>query len=85
MAYKAKGSLQFLLDLINMKLLPEKTFHPGKKSAEKNRYYHFKRVAYIVELTQDKYMLCDESPLTREFLTTYTWCYYRCPINPCPY
>ena len=75
MSYKSKGSLQFLLDLINMELTPNKTFHPGKKIADKNRYYHFKRVAYIVELTQGKFMICDESPLTRELLTEYTWYY----------
>jgi hypothetical protein len=72
-----KGTLAWALGMINMKLSPNKTLHNGKKNEQKNRYYHFKNTAYIIELTQNKYMICDESPKTRFMLKNYIWCYTK--------
>ena len=71
------GDLQYSLDLIGADLIEGKPLHPGKKNISKNRFYLFKDIAYIVELTQDRWMVCCDSPTTRRLLRLHTFCYNK--------
>ncbi len=53
----------------------DKRFRPGKKYADKNRYYYYNELYYIIELTQNKWMICSDNRETRQLLRDYAWCY----------
>lgn len=46
----------------------DKILHKGKRRADKNRYFKYRGQYYIVKLTQDKWMIMDDSDLTRDLL-----------------
>lgn len=56
----------------------DKILHKGKRKEEKNRYYKYRGQYYIVELTKDKWMIMDDSDLTRDLLEDHT---FYCGIN----
>jgi hypothetical protein len=51
----------------------DKRFKDGKKHKHKNRYYFYENQYYIVELTQGKYMICEDSKKTRQLLRLHCW------------
>jgi hypothetical protein len=53
--------------------LAERRLRPGKKKADKNQYYWFEGLYYIVKLTQDKWMIAEDCRKTRKLLRTYSW------------
>ena len=53
----------------------DKRLRSGKKYDDKNRYYYYNELYYIVELTQGKWMICSDNRETRRLLRDYAWCY----------
>jgi hypothetical protein len=45
----------------------------GRKVFNKNKYYYYENLYYIVELTNDKYMICSDDEKTRQLLSDYCW------------
>jgi hypothetical protein len=56
----------------------DKRLRPGKKRENKNRYYYYNDLYYIVELTQGKWMICSDNRDTRRLLRDYCWHYSGC-------
>ena len=51
----------------------DKRLRSGKKYDDKNRYYYYNELYYIVELTQGKWMICSDNRETRQLLRNYCW------------
>ena len=52
----------------------DKILHKGRRRANKNRYFKYRGEYYIVKLTKDKWMIMDDSDLTRELLEDHVFC-----------
>ncbi len=68
------ATLNEIENLLNIEI-GETRLRPGKKKYNKNRYYYYHELYYIVELTQGKYMICSDNRETRQLLRDYCWCY----------
>jgi hypothetical protein len=53
----------------------DKRLKDGKKRSNKNRYYFYENQYYIVQLTQGKYMICEDCKTTRRLLRLNCWRY----------
>ena len=67
----------------------ERWLRDGKKDPNKNKYYYYEGQYYIVQLTQNKFMICEDCNKTRQLLRLYNWCvdsigYGRASINGIP-
>jgi hypothetical protein len=69
------AELNEILEHLNVDLPEGKRLRKGKKHENKNRYYYFRDFCYIVKLTQDKWMILDDSKKSRELLRKHFWCY----------
>ena len=65
-------SLAEIENFLNIELT-DRRLRPGKKQENKNRFYWFENQYYIVELTQNKWMLCSDNRETRQLLRNYFW------------
>jgi hypothetical protein len=52
----------------------ERWLRDGKKDPNKNKYYYYEGQYYIVQLTQNKWMICEDCNKTRLLLRLYSWC-----------
>ena len=62
----------------------ERWLRDGKKKPNKNKYYWYEGQYYIVQLTQNKFMICEDCNTTRRLLRLHCWCfgeYARTRIN----
>ena len=74
------GSLQEIETLLNIEI-GDKTLRPGKKNVYKNKFYYFAEMYYIVQLTQDKWMICSDNRETRQLLRNHCWFYSSRYVN----
>ena len=51
----------------------DKRLRAGKKKENKNRYYYYNELYYIIELTQGKWMICSDNNETRQLLRDNCW------------
>ena len=51
----------------------ERWLRDGKKKPNKNKYYWYEGQYYIVQLTQNKFMICEDCNKTRRLLRLYSW------------
>ena len=51
----------------------DKRLRSGKKYDDKNKYYYYNELYCIVELTQDKWMICSDTRETRQLLRDHSW------------
>ena len=65
-------SLAEIENFLNIELT-DRRLRPGKKQENKNRFYWFENQYYIVELTQNKWMLCSDNRETRQLLRSHCW------------
>jgi hypothetical protein len=68
------ATLNEIEHLLNIEVA-DRRLRPGKKRENKNRYYYYENMYYIVELTQGKWMICSDNRETRQLLRDYAWCY----------
>ena len=66
------ASLAEIESLLNIEI-GDKRLKDGKKKANKNRYYYYEQSYYIVELTQGKWMICEDCRTTRKLLRKHYW------------
>ena len=66
------ATLQEIQDLLDIEI-GDKRLRPGKRIPEKNRYYYYENSYYIVELTQGKWVICEDCRTTRKLLRKYSW------------
>jgi hypothetical protein len=52
----------------------DKILYKGRRRANKNRYIKYRGQYYIIKLTKDKWMIMDDSDLTRELLEDHVFC-----------
>ena len=50
-----------------------KRLREGKKKKNKNKYFYFRNQFYVVELTQDKWMIASDDDTTRRLLRDHVW------------
>jgi hypothetical protein len=55
----------------------DKRLRAGKKYEDKNKYYYYNELYYIVELTQGKWMICSDNRETRRLLRDYCWRFHQ--------
>ena len=67
------GSLHEIECLLDIEI-GDRKLNPGKKKPNKNRYYYYSDRYYIIELTQDKWMICSDNRETRVLLRNHCWC-----------
>ena len=70
------ATLNEIENMLNIEI-GDKRFRPGKKNPDKNRYYYYNELYYIVELTRDKYMICSDDNKTRQLLTNHSWAFHH--------
>jgi hypothetical protein len=70
------ASLAEIENFLNIELT-DRRLRPGKKQESKNRFYWFENQYYIVELTQNKWMICSDNRETRQLLRNYCWYYHH--------
>jgi hypothetical protein len=68
------ASLSDIESFLNIEI-GDKHLKDGKKYKDKNRYYYYEQSHYIVELTQGKWMLCEDCKTTRRLLRLHCWRY----------
>jgi hypothetical protein len=51
----------------------DRRLRAGKKYEDKNKYYYYNELYYIVELTQGKWMICSDNRETRQLLRDNCW------------
>ena len=68
------GSLHEIECLLDIEI-GDRKLNPGKKKPNKNRYYYYSDRYYIIELTQDKWMICSDNRETRVLLRNHCWFY----------
>lgn len=67
-------TLQEIENFLNIEI-GDKRLKDGKKHKNKNRYYYYEQAYYIVELTQGKWMICEDCRTTRRLLRIHCWRY----------
>jgi hypothetical protein len=65
--------LNEIQEFLGIEIADDKRLKKGKKKYNKNRYYYYKDHYYIVELTQDKWMVLDDSVNSRRLLRKHCW------------
>jgi len=55
----------------------DKRLCAGKKYEDKNKYYYYNELYYIVELTRGKWIICSDNRETRQLLRDYCWRFER--------
>ena len=60
----------------------DKRLRSGKKYDDKNRYYYYNELYYIVELTRGKWMICSDNRETRQLLRDCCWFYHHSGYAP---
>jgi hypothetical protein len=66
------ASLNEIENLLNIEIGNQR-LRMGKKYNDKNKYYYYKGLYYIVELTNNTYMICSDNNDTRRILRKYCW------------
>lgn len=66
------ATLNEIENMLNIEI-GDKQIRHGKKHADKNKYYYYNELYYIVELTQGKWMICSDNRETRQLLRDYCW------------
>ena len=66
------ASLEEIQNYLNFDL--NRRLRDGKKQPLKNRYYYYRGKYYIVELSQNKWTILEDCPITRRLLENYIWC-----------
>jgi len=54
----------------------DRRLHNGKQNPNKNKYYYYNELYYIVELTQNKWMILSDCRETRVLLREHVWFYH---------
>ena len=67
------ASLQEIREYLNIDI-NEEMIREGKKHRMKNKFYYFENEYYIVELSQNKWVILDDSGLTRNLLRNHIFC-----------
>lgn len=65
--------LNEIQEFLGIEIADDKRLRDGKKKYNKNRYYYYKDHYYIVELTQGKWMVLDDSVNSRRLLRKHCW------------
>jgi len=52
----------------------DKRLKEGKKRSNKNQYYYYEQLYYIIRLTRDKWMIAEDCQKTRILLRKHYWC-----------
>lgn len=60
-------------NFLNIEIPYGKRLHDGKKRSNKNIYYFFKGLYYIVKLTQNNWTIAEDCVKTRKLLKRYVW------------
>ena len=55
--------------------LGNRRLRDGKKKPNKNRYYYYENLYYIVELSKGMWMIVEDCRKSRELLRNHCWCY----------
>jgi hypothetical protein len=58
--------------LLNIEI-GDKRLKNGKKYKNKNQYYYYEQNYYIVKLSQNKWMICEDCRTTRKLLRKHCW------------
>ena len=66
------ASLNEIQNFLNIEL-NNRVMVNGRKNNNKNKYYYYENLYYIVELTDNKYMICSDDEKTRQLLSDYCW------------
>jgi len=51
-----------------------KTLRDGKKKINKNQYYYYEQFYYIIKITNNMWIICEDCNKTRKLLKKYCWC-----------
>jgi hypothetical protein len=68
------SSLNNIEEFLNIEIR-DKKLRNGKKKQNKNRYYWYRNEYYIVNLSNDKWIIMSTGERTRELLTNHIWHY----------
>ena len=66
------ASLNEIQNFLNIEL-NNRVMVNGRKNNNKNKYYFYENLYFIVELTDNKYMICSDDEKTRQLLSDYCW------------
>jgi hypothetical protein len=67
------ASLQQVQAFLNIEIA-DKRLHDGKKYQDKNQYYYYEQAYYIINLSQDKWIVAEDCQKTRVLLRNHCWC-----------
>ena len=65
-------SLECIQNFLNIEI-DNRRLRNGKKKHNKNCYYYYKDLYYIVKLTKDHWMIAEDNNKTRQLLRLYYW------------
>jgi len=66
------ATLSIIESFLNIEI-GDKKLKDGKKIPDKNQYYYYEQLCYIVKLTQDKWMIAEDCQKTRILLRKHCW------------
>ena len=55
----------------------ERRLRNGKKEPNKNKYYYYENQYYIVQLTKNRWVICEDCNKTRRLLRMYCWYFHE--------
>jgi len=66
------ATLNIIESFLNIEI-GDKKLKEGKKIPNKNQYYYYEQLCYIVKLTKDKWMIAEDCQKTRILLRNHCW------------
>ena len=69
-------SLNQIENFLNIEI-GDKRLRDGKKYKNKNQYYYYEQLYYIVKLTRDKWCILEDCKKTRVLLKQYCWSFHN--------